>query len=371
MSVKCQAICEAIELLAPQYLAEEWDNSGFQVGDLQDEVNRVLIALDVTPEIIQQAKDRNAQMIIAHHPLIFSPLKSLRTDTGPGSMIREAVKHNIAIYAAHTNLDSAREGINHLLALKLGLQHTNILSASYQERLMKIVVFVPADCEDPVRNAMAEAGAGWIGNYSHCSFHTKGIGTFMPRKGTHPYMGRAGVLEKVDECRMETIVREKQVKRILAAMLAAHPYEEVAYDLYPLANAGESLGLGRVGELSKPSTVHALAETVKTVLGCSTVKIAGDMVKFVHKVAVCGGSGASLIGDAISAGADILITGDVKYHEAQEAVARGLAIIDAGHFATERIIVPFLADYLNAYVRKQGWDLEIFTARQQDIFAYI
>lgn len=371
MSVKCQAICEAIEQLAPPYLAEEWDNSGLQLGDSKAEITRVLVALDVTREIMEQAKAEKVQMIISHHPLIFRPLKALCTDSALGGVIREAIKNDIVVYAAHTNLDSAGAGVNHLLAAKIGLETAVPLCDVYQEGLLKIVVFVPAGAEDMVRNAMAEAGAGWIGNYSHCFFQSAGTGTFLPREGTKPYIGRQGMLERVNEYRLETIVRESQVKGVVASMLAAHPYEEVAYDLYPLTNKGKSLGLGRVGKLAIPLTVRALAEKVKKVLGCTTVKIAGDTAKTVSKIAVCGGSGASLTGKALLAGAEVLVTGDVKYHEAQDAVARGLTVIDAGHFATERIIVPALAEYLHSYAREREWNLEIMVARESDVFGYI
>lgn len=371
MSVKCQAICEAVEQLAPQYLAEEWDNSGFQLGDSDAEIKKVLVALDVTPEIMEQAKLERVQMIVSHHPLIFRPLKALRTDSVLGGVIREAIRNDIVVYAAHTNLDSAGEGVNHLLATKLGLETAVPLCNVHQERLLKIVVFVPAGAEDVVRKAMAEAGAGWIGNYSHCFFQSAGTGTFLPGEGTKPYIGRQGALERVDEYRLETIVRESQVKGVVAAMLATHPYEEVAYDLYPLVNKGESLGLGRIGKLAIPLTVHALAAKVKETLGCTTVKIAGDTAKTVSKIAVCGGSGASLAGKALLAGAEVLVTGDVKYHEAQDAKAQGLTVIDAGHFATEQIIVPALAEYLRSYAREQEWDLEIIVARERDVFNYI
>lgn len=371
MSVKCHAICRAVEALAPKHLAEEWDNSGIQVGDINGEVDRLLVSLDVTPEIIRQAKERKVQMIVAHHPLIFRPLKSLQTNTVLGSMIVEAVKSDIVIYAAHTNLDSARAGVNQVLADKLGLQQAEILDAVYQEKLMKIVVFVPAGSEEAVHMAMSEAGAGWIGKYSHCSFQMRGTGTFMPGDNTNPYIGRQGVLEKVDEFRLETVVREKQLQQVLAAMIKAHPYEEVAYDFYELVNPGEKLGLGRVGGLPEQVAVAALAQQVKDILGCSTVKVAGDTGKKVIRAAVCGGSGAGFIQAAAAAGADVFITGDVKYHEAQEAAALGMAIIDAGHFATEHVIVFELADYLRTYAQNQGWKLEVFTAREQDVFHYI
>lgn len=371
MSVNSQAICAAIEQLAPKQLAEEWDNSGLQVGDLKTEVRRVLVALDVTPEIMRQAIAEGVQMIVVHHPMIFRPLKSLRTDTVLGGIIREAIRNDIVVYAAHTNLDSARCGVNHLLAAKLDLQQPMPLSGTYREQLLKIVVFVPAGSEEAVRMAMAEAGAGWLGNYSHCSFETLGTGTFLPGEGTQPFIGRQGMLERVSEYRLETVVRETQVKQVLSAMLKAHPYEEAAYDLYPLANEGESLGLGRVGRLHAPLTVRALAEKIKTDLNCTTVRIIGHAEKTVSIAAVCGGSGASLIAQARRAGAEVLVTGDVKYHEAQEAAEQGLAIIDAGHFATERIIVPALAEYLGNCSHAQGWDIEIVTARERDVFHYI
>jgi dinuclear metal center YbgI/SA1388 family protein len=368
MLIKCQSICEVIEQWAPKYLAEEWDNVGLQVGDPQQHVKQLLVALNVTSDTIKQAKEVGAQMIVAHHPLIFRPLKKICADSVVGSIVIEAIRNGIAIYTAHTNLDSAKHGINDLLATKLGLDTTEILSSTYQEKLVKIVVFVPAGYEDAVRNAMAEAGAGWIGNYSYCSFQSKGSGTFLPRAGANPFIGTQGTVEEVEEYRLETIARESEVKRIVAAMRKAHPYEEVAYDAYALENDGEHVGLGRIGKLPQPIPVTDLIAKVKGYLGCGYVRIVGDQDRMVNKIAVCGGSGAGFIGKAIAMGADVLITGDVKYHEAQEAVAQGLILLDAGHFATEQIVVPVLAQYVMDHAQKQAWELEVHTASEEDVF---
>lgn len=368
MFVKCQDICAAVEKWAPKQLAESWDNVGLQVGDLQQPVARLLVALDITSDVIRQAKQRQAEMIISHHPLIFKPLKNVCAHSTIGASVMEVIKHNIAAYSAHTNLDSTTGGISELLAEIIGITETKILDAGYREKLVKLAVFIPAGYETAVRNAMLDAGAGWIGNYSHCSFLTKGMGTFMPEAGTTPFNGVLGKLEYAEEYRLETIIREKQVADIVNAMLAAHPYEEVAYDLYPLVNTGEGFGLGRIGRIPEPLTVEAFLQQVKAALGCSSMKVVGNLTQEVQTIAVCGGSGASLISKAKAAGADVYITGDIKYHEAQEALAAGLVLIDAGHFATEHMIVSALVQYLRNYSANAGWKLEVYAAEETDVF---
>lgn len=371
MSVKCQDICEAIEKWAPKYLAEDWDNVGLQVGDLRQSVARLLVALDVTPEVIRQAKELGVNMVVSHHPLLFRPLKNVCVGSTIGTIVTDVIKHDIAVYSAHTNLDSAKAGVNDLLAEKIGLGDLEILDTGYREKLVKLTVFVPVGYETALRIAMTEAGAGWIGNYSHCTFLSKGMGTFFPQEGTNPFVGTQGELEQVEEYRLETIVREKQVHKIIAAMLKVHPYEEVAYDIYPLLNTGTCFGLGRIGQLAEPLTVEALAHKLKADLRCSAIRVAGNLAQEVQQVALCGGSGASLIDKAKSAGADVYITGDLKYHEVQEAIAAGLTIIDAGHFATEQLIVPAIARYLKAYAQEQGWNLEIYTAEEREPFNFV
>ncbi|NLK52714.1 MAG: Nif3-like dinuclear metal center hexameric protein [Syntrophomonadaceae bacterium] len=344
--VRAEEVTKCIEQLAPLSLAEAWDNVGWQVGDPAAPVKRVLIGLGYSPAVLQEALLQKADLIITHHPFIFQPLRQLRYDRYPGSWLRELVQEGIMLYAAHTNLDNASVGISQALGERLGLQQLQVFGSKQAEKLFKLVVFVPQGHEDEVRQAVSEAGAGWIGNYSHCTFQLLGTGTFLPREGTSPFIGQSGRLEKVAEYRLETIISEAKLSPVLHAMRETHPYEEVAYDLYPLQQTGRQFGPGRIGLLPGPHRLVELVERVKQGLRVPVVRVHGDLDQYVEKVAVCGGSGAFLVASAVAQGAQVLITGDVKYHEAQEAVNHGLAIIDAGHAATEFPGVEFLAAYL-------------------------
>lgn len=363
MAVKCQRVMQLMETLAPKKLAEEWDNVGLLLGDPRADVHRLMISLDVNREVAAEADERQVNLLVTHHPLIFRPLKHLRFDLPEGALIRHLIGHQVMVYSAHTNLDSASDGVNACLARSLGLQQAEILQVSRQEQLFKLVVFVPQGHEGAVRDALGDAGAGWIGNYSHCTFRTPGTGTFLPREGTNPFIGARGQLEEVEELRLETIVPERLLDRAVKAMIRVHPYEEVAYDIYPLSNQGTPYGLGRIGLLPEAVPLDAFIARVKEALGVSTVKVAGGENRPVRKIAVCGGAGATLIHQASFRGADVLVTGDVKYHEAQEAVALGLAVIDAGHYATEAVVIPALAAYLEDAFQQAGEDVEVLVSR--------
>lgn len=369
MSVKCHAIMETMEQLAPSGLAESWDAIGLQLGSPEQDVECVLVALDVSASTVAEAIEHRANLIITHHPAIFKPLTNIRTDFPQGLRLQTLLKHDIALFAAHTNLDIVPGGVNDVLAHMLNLTGSKVLKAKSNEQLVKLAVFVPESHVEQVRRSVAEAGAGHIGNYSHCTFQAAGTGTFLPLAGTTPYIGKQGKLEYVSEYRLETILPEKLVPQVVRTMLAAHPYEEAAYDLYPMLNTGAALGLGRIGELPDRTSLGKLALAVKADLGASYIRIAGDAGKVISRVAVCGGSGADLIGEAVAAGADVLITGDVKYHEAQEALAAGLALIDAGHFFTERPVVAVLAGYLRSYAALHNWELRVIAStNENDIF---
>lgn len=369
MSVKCQVIIEAMERLAPKNLAENWDNVGLLIGSPVQKVTKILVTLDVTQAVVEQAVQDGVDLIITHHPVIFKPMTRIRTDLPQGQILSGLLKANIAVYAAHTNLDSAAGGVNDILAAKLHLQSTEPLAVSYNEKMYKLVVFVPKTHMEDVRQAILEAGAGHIGNYSHCTFTSDGIGSFLPLEGTEPFVGECGTVHYAHEIRLETIVPEKNSRRVIKAMLKAHPYEEVAYDMIQLVNPGQALGLGRVGKLPAPMPLIDFIGQVKVALGSEYVRAAGPQDKMVKKVAVCGGSGAGFIHKAAFAGADVLITGDVKYHEAQEAAAAGIAVIDAGHFATEQPVVPFVAEYLTTCSTKDKWAVEIrVDTVNQDVF---
>ena len=359
MSVKCQVIIDAMERLAPKYLAENWDNVGLLVGSPTQQVTKLLITLDVTQAVVDQAVHDGIDMIVTHHPILFKAVQHIRTDLPQGKILASLLKENIAVYAAHTNLDIANGGVNDILASKLNLQDIQPLTISYTEKMYKLVVFVPNTHMEVLRKAISEAGAGHVGNYSHCSFVANGIGSFLPLNGAQPFIGKKGVVEYVEEARLETIIPEKISRRVLKAMLKVHPYEEVAYDLYELINSPRSAGIGRVGKLMAPMLLRDFIPQVKMALGIEYVSVAGPGDKIVKKVAVCGGSGAGFIHKAAFAGADVLLTGDVKYHEAQDALAAGIAVIDGGHFATEQPVVPFLAEYLTICGAKDKWDVNI------------
>lgn len=370
MSVKCQVVIDAMEKLAPRFLAQQWDNVGLLVGSPAQNVNKILLALDVTLPVVQTAIEQGADMIIAHHPLIFKPIQHIRTDFPQGQLLAQLLRSEIAVYISHTNLDTASGGVNDKLAELFKLEDVKPLGIDSTEKLLKLAVFVPTTHSDEVYLALMNAGAGHIGNYSHCAFRTEGMGTFLPLAGSEPYLGQAGKLERVHEIKIETVVPERSSRRVIKAMLRAHPYEEVAYDLYPLQNSGKEYGLGRVGRLAQQGiTLGQFAACVKAVLEREFVSIVGDLNTPINKVAVCGGSGASLLHKAAFAGADVLVTGDIKYHEAQDALANGLTMIDAGHFATEKPVLAALADYLEPISCEGNWMVEIIQDRvSKDVF---
>jgi len=358
MPVTCRTIIDAIDQLAPRHLAESWDNVGLLVGCPEQMITKILVTLDVTPELAVRAGREGVNMIVAHHPLIFQALTSIRTDLPLGKTLACLLKADIALVAAHTNLDAAADGVSDILAGRLGLAKLRPL-AGQGENLLKLVVFVPESHAEQVRTAIIGAGAGHIGNYSHCTFQTAGTGTFLPLEGTSPFSGQPGKLEYAPEFRLETILPEAISRKVIAAMLQAHPYEEVAYDLYPLNNQIVTAGLGRVGELAQPLPLSALISKVKAGLHLEHVRVAGDGARMMKVIAVCGGAGGSLISRASAVGADVLVTGDVKYHEAQEACQLGLAIIDAGHFATERPVVDGIVTYLKDCAARGGWAVTV------------
>jgi len=357
MSLTVAAIINTMEGLFPPALAEEWDNTGLLVGDVNQNVERILVSLDVDEEVIDEAVHQNVHMIISHHPLIFHPVKNLLFHESLGKAIRKLIKNDIAVFCAHTNMDIAPGGINDFLAETLGLTGVEILAETKGENLFKLVVFVPQDFLDQVRTALCDAGAGYIGQYSHCTFAAAGEGTFLPLAGTNPFLGEQGKLEKAAEYRLETIVPQQKLKPVVEAMLKSHPYEEVAYDIFPTAIEGRKFGLGRVGCCPRPVTLAQLTEKVKSIFKVPVVRAAGDPEQVISKVAVLGGAGMSYLYAAKEKGAQCFITGDVKFHEAQQAKAFDIALIDAGHYATEALFIPELAKILRNKLSMFGIDV--------------
>ncbi|MDP4094425.1 MAG: Nif3-like dinuclear metal center hexameric protein [Bacillota bacterium] len=345
MSIKCSEIIDMMEKAAPLGLAEDWDNPGLAVGDIDAEVKNVMVCLDVTSAVADEAASRGVNMIISHHPLIFKPVKSLRVQDSKGGLIHKLIKNGISVFCAHTNLDAAEKGLNYKLAQILGIREARPLKKDSIEELYKIVVFVPEDSLEKVRQALYASGAGHIGNYSDCTFSAIGEGTFTPLAGTNPYIGQQGKLEKTAEYRLETIVPQNLLSKAVNNMLKAHPYEEPAYDIYKLELEGKTYGMSRVGELEKPVSIEEFAASVKERLGLTYVRVIGGG-RQVHKVAVASGGFDRDINVLVKQNIDVLVTGDVKYNDAVDIIENNKCVIDAGHFGTERIVVPLIEDMI-------------------------
>lgn len=349
-----QQIIEEFEKWSPKYLAMEGDPIGLHVGTLNKKVERVLVTLDVNEAVADEAIAKGAGLIIAHHPPIFRPLKNLQTDFPQGALLEKLIKHDIAVYAAHTNLDVADGGVNDLLATALGLQNTQVLVQTYEAELVKISVFVPESHEEELREALGKAGAGSIGDYEHCSYTLSGTGRFRPTAEADPYIGKAGKMEKTLESKIEVVVRKFDKDRVIRAMIAAHPYEEVAYDVFTLENKELPMGLGRVGTLPEQMTLAEFAELVKDKLHVPFARVVGNWDDKVKKVAVLGGDGNKYIQQAKRSGADVYVTGDMYFHTAQDAQAIGLNLVDPGHHV-EKVMIRGVA---NQMAKKTDWQCE-------------
>lgn len=360
MFAKGQTVAQLMEQLAPKHYAVEGDRIGLQLGTLSKPIPKVLVALDVTDAVVDEAIEIGANLIIAHHAIIFRPLAKIDTSTPAGKLYEKLIKHDIAVYIAHTNLDVTDGGINDWMADMLGIvtEGRGSLEEVHTDKLYKLVVFVPETHGDLVQQALWHAGAGTIGNYDSCSFVNEGTGTFRPGAGTEPFIGQQGKLEKVKEVRIETVVLHSIHRAVVQAMLKAHPYEEVAYDLYPIELKGRSFGLGRVGKLEQPTTMGELVERVKAAFDVPFVRVVGDLNAPVKKLAVLGGSGAKYVRTASFAGADVLVTGDIDYHTAHDALADGMMIIDPGH-NVEKIMKQRVADWLAARLAERKSTTEV------------
>lgn len=364
MTIQVRDVVKVLEELAPSLLAESWDNVGLLLGDPAQQVRTVLVALDVTPAVLRQAAEQGAQLLLTHHPLIFSPVKRLLEDGGTSTLIRQLIREDRSLISLHTNLDSAPRGLNSYVAELLGLQAHRPLLPATAGALLKLVVYIPQTHVEVVREAICAAGAGHIGRYSECTFATAGEGTFLPEEGTQPFIGSSGQLARVEEARLETVVPKASLGAVLAALTASHPYEEVAYDLFTLENAWPGTGLGRIGKLPHPMPLAELLALVRDVLHTNHLSFTGNSTQMVSTLALCTGAGGDFIPQAQQAGADCYLTGEVKHHQALLARQQRMAIIDAGHFATERPAVPLLANYLS----KRLPELHIVRAEEEEPF---
>jgi len=331
---KLKEIIHALEEVAPLSLQESYDNSGLQVGDPGMEISGILVTLDVTEQVLAEAVKLGFNLVVSHHPVIFNGLKSLTGKNAAERMVRTAIRKDLAIYSGHTNFDAVAGGVNTYMANRLGLENQEILE-TVKGPWKKLVVFVPHKYLEQVRQAMFDAGAGHIGAYDSCSFNLEGKGTFRALEGSDPFVGETGKLNLEPETRLETIVSAPQLGQVIGAMTRSHPYEEVAYDIYPLDNADPGKGMGMLGMLKDPMEEEAFMALVRERFQTGIIRHSALRGQAVKKVALCGGSGSFLIGRALSAGADVYVTGDVKYHQFFEAEGR-MVIMDIGHFESEQ-----------------------------------
>lgn len=322
-----------IEQLAPLNYQESYDNAGLIIGNRNESLTGVLIALDVTEAVVEEAIQKKRNLILAHHPIIFKGLKKLTGSNYVERIVMKAIRHGIAIYAAHTNLDNVLKGVNHRIGQKLGLDQLQILSPRPDD-LLKLVVFVPHSHADSLKQAIFEAGAGTIGKYDSCSFSAEGQGSFRAGNDANPYVGSPGKFHLEPEMRVETVLPTHRKRAVLAAMKAAHPYEEVAYDLYRLENENPLVGSGMQGTISPMSELNFL-QLLKDQFGAVCIRHSQLLGKEIRKVAFCGGSGSFLIKEAIAAGADVFVTGDIKYHDFFDADNK-ILLVDLGHFESEQ-----------------------------------
>ena len=337
-------LTNTLEQLAPPAFQESYDNAGLIVGDANKEIDKALVCFDVTEAVLKEAIETGAGLIISHHPIIFGGLKKLNGKNYVERIVMQAIKNDLALYAIHTNLDNVLLGTNSILAEKLGLKNIRALDPM-PGRFRKLVTFVPKAQADKVRMAIFDAGAGHIGDYDQCSYNTEGQGSFRAGANTNAFVGEKGQLHFEEEVRIETIFPDYLEGKILRALLAAHPYEEVAYDIYKLENRSERLGAGIIGDLAEPADEMDFLKNLKEITTAGCVRHTQLRNKAVKKVALCGGSGAFLINKAKAAGADVYITGDVKYHEFFDADGQ-ILIADIGHYESEQFTKDLLVSYI-------------------------
>jgi dinuclear metal center YbgI/SA1388 family protein len=351
LACRVSDVVEVLDGFAPPHLAAEGDRVGLQLGEPEGEVAKILVTLDVLPEVVEEARGLGASLIISHHPLIRAETPDLVSSKPAGRVLLLTARAGISIFVAHTNLDKTEGGVSDALAEEFELTDIEVLLPETEGETYKLAVFVPEKALAKIIEAMSGAGAGIIGKYTHCTFRSSGVGTFRPEEGAKPAVGKVAELNEVKEYRLETVVDGKRLPDVIAAMTKAHPYEEVAYDIYKRRNP--SVGFGRIGDLPEDLELKDCIIRWKEKLKVRSPRVVGDLQRRIKRVAVCGGSGGDLIVHAKRRGADAFLTGDIKYHQAQLAKELNMALLDFGHFHTERVVLPRIASLI------KGADLSV------------
>ncbi len=363
-------VVSAMHELAPPALAEEWDNVGLQLGSPDAPAERVMVALEVTSAVVREAAKRRASMLVTHHPLLFRPLRTLSEEGTVQRLAAGLIRAQVALLAAHTNLDSVAWGTNGELADRLGLPTASrrfLRPAPSPGSNVKVAVFVPVSHIEQMIEAFHRGGAGVIGDYSHCTFRTPGTGTFKPLEGANPWQGKVGEIEHADEVRMESVCPAGILRQVIRSLQAAHPYEEMAFDVYPLEDAGEpEYGLGLVGELATPMTVDGVGRKLKRALGAKTLRRIGDGGRQVRRIALCTGAGGEFIRKWQPRTADLFITGELGHHDCLEAAEIGLPVLLVGHWLSEAIVNERVAQTLARTLGERGFSrVEVFASKDE------
>jgi dinuclear metal center YbgI/SA1388 family protein len=342
--MKISEVIKCLEDFAHLSLQEDYDNAGLLIGSADSECSGIITTLDVTEHVIHEAMQKKCNLIVAHHPIIFKGLKKISGKNYVERSVIAAIKNNIAVYAIHTNLDNAANGVNQKIAQKLKLQNTKVLFPK-KGILYKLITYCPQENAGKVRNALFGAGAGMVGKYTECSFNIQGFGTFKAGKGTEPYVGKIGERHEENETRIEVIFPGYLQDQIVQSLKAEHPYEEVAYDVYALSNQHNDIGSGLIGDFSEPVSEEELLSKLKTAFGLQVIRHTAFIHKKITKAAVCGGAGSFLLSAAKASGAGVYITSDVKYHEFFDA-DHTILLADIGHYESEQFTIDLLADIL-------------------------
>ncbi len=358
MVVTTKEIIQWLDSRYPPHWAEDWDQVGLQVGDPGQAVRRLGIALEASPRTIQWAASESIQLLLCHHPLLFQPVSRLRYDREPGKTVRKLIRGEIALWVAHTNLDAAPEGVSTALARRLGLTRLKPLEEKTKD-LCKLVVFVPAGYEERLQQALKIPGIGQIGTYRFCTFSARGEGRFTPEPGSHPFQGKAGLENRAPETRLEVQVPRAQVETLLQRFRASHPYEEMAYDLYPLQNSALGVGIGRLGIYDPPLSWDQFISFLREGAEAPFIQVAGKIPQKIERVAVCGGAGRSLLPAALAAQVQVFVTGEIGHHPSVEFSGEDLALVSIGHYVSEKWILPVLGQQLIEAAEAQGWELEV------------
>lgn len=367
--MKVKDIAETIEKLVPLKLALDWDNAGLLIGDTKKQVKNVLLTIDITNEVLSEARKLKTDLIISYHPVIWDGLKKI-TSVGPDSVVFELIRSNIAVFSVHTALDIAEGGVNDALSEIVGINDGKPIGDFVEGcgDMYKLVVFIPVDSAQKVANAIFQAGAGLMGNYSHCGFTAQGQGSFLPLDGAKPAIGKKGTLEKVTEMRFETIVPAEKLNDVITAMKKAHPYEVPAFDCFKLYNERGKFGLGRIGKLKKPASLGKIITKIQKQTGARTIGIVGKDKRLVRTAAVCAGYCGKIINQVIAARADLYLTGELKHHQALAAQQANVTCLCLGHSVSERFMLKKFANRLQKTLGKVNFRI---SKKDEDPFKWI